>query len=190
MCQESGNAGTIEKTRAELEALNLESPDYWGPPQPVVSAQTPEGPWRDIQEGEVLQEGDERKLINEWQVLPSYYYGEPLWPQAVGYFRTRRPLPQPETAQPVGGTPRVDAELRRSGGTITDFARTLETELHAMTCLYQAHAEHLHAANAEVERVTKELNQIKARLAAEDAELKASIGRIQVDYMGNPVGGG
>ena len=28
-CDEAKDAGTVEKTRAELEALALESPDYW-----------------------------------------------------------------------------------------------------------------------------------------------------------------
>lgn len=29
MCQLSRNAGTLEKTRTELEALGLEHPSYW-----------------------------------------------------------------------------------------------------------------------------------------------------------------
>ncbi len=29
MCEESQNAGTVKKTRRELEELNLENPCYW-----------------------------------------------------------------------------------------------------------------------------------------------------------------
>jgi hypothetical protein len=116
-------------------------------PQPVVSAQTPEGPWREMAVGEAVVFGDEWKAINSGKWNPVML--APRIVERAGTFRTRRPLPQPETAQPVGGTPRVDANTYGGKGIIgagyvsADFARTLETELNA--------------ANAEVERVTREL---------------------------------
>jgi hypothetical protein len=32
MCQDARTAGTVQETRAELEALDLEHPDYWKQP--------------------------------------------------------------------------------------------------------------------------------------------------------------